>query len=280
MSKLSDKIIGTIQEGKITPKPRWYFTVKNIFFWALSGIFIFLGIFFATVFFVFASELELFDFLGNHPAVLISLTLFGIFFFWGGLAAIASVISKLSISLTKKGYKYPTSLILSTVLLFQAVSGLAFSQSSHIQKKVLYEKPPLPFLHHIENEKKRIWNNPEKGFLVGKIDSVLANKIIVLSPKKQKKKKLKMWHVHLTESTNLASPASLEIGKTIRIHGEKTGENKFQAQEIFPFQGKRKDMKHMMKKHGEIRKETREEMREERRKMIIDQRKNELLHSE
>ena len=43
MSTVSKKVLKTIEEKKITPKPRWHFVLKNYVFWFFLAITTFIG---------------------------------------------------------------------------------------------------------------------------------------------------------------------------------------------------------------------------------------------
>lgn len=236
MSSLSHKILDTIEEKKITPLPRWHFLVKNAGLWSLSILFFCIGVFFMGIFFVIADHIEIFDFLTQNPFLLLSFGLFGIFFFWGGVSVIFLLFSRFVLASTKNGYKYSFAGVIIAVLCLQVVFGYGLSRIEVLKKNILPSKERLPFYQLTLQEKERIWTNPRKGFLAGKILSVLDQEIILAD------RKGKQWRILLSEDTKNPASFLLKENVKIRIEGRYIEPFVFSADIVFPFAGRRKNM--------------------------------------
>ena len=239
-----DKLIERIKSNNIKPKPKWYFSAKNTLVWTLYFIFILIGaISFSIILFAIQqTDFELLSHIG-HSKLEALLSILPYIWLISLLGFIAGSIY--SIYHSKRGYKFAftkitafsvgLSMILGTI--FFISGGASWFEEAFALRVGFYES--------IQKKKEKIWQNPAKGNIAGKITNVEDDKIEVLDLDNHK------WTISL-DGVFIPRAVFLEKGEKIKITGKKISDTEFKAEGIYPWGGKNLRKK-MQRKFGRRR---------------------------
>ncbi len=165
-SDFSQKILRTLDEKNMTPRPRWYFVLQEGGVWVLGFFATFCGaVAISATLFVFATAPFQFQEVTHNNVI--SFWLDFIPFLWIGLFAVFVLVTDYALTRTKRGYRYSlititiSSVTLSIVLGYVGfVIGLGEFLENNIGKSV-------PFYTPVHVTMIELWNQPEQGLLTG-----------------------------------------------------------------------------------------------------------------
>lgn len=231
-----DKILEKIETQNIEPTPRWYFQFKNLAFWSVFLVSIFIG---SVAFSIILYSVQQTDFVLishlKHSKMESFLVLLP--YFWLILLLVFSLLAFFSFKNFKKAYKYSLVSILSLSVFLSIILGcLTFiSGGAQFLERKFADK--IEIYNSIEEKKIQHWMQPDSGFLAGTILEVKID-TLVLEDFNQIK-----WQIYFKD---VFIPPVIEIteGEQIKIMGEKTKEGYFVAREIRPWKAFGKSNKH------------------------------------
>lgn len=236
----SKTIVEKIKERNIKQKPKWYFTISDILIWFIFIVSVFVG---AVSFSIILFSIQQTDFSliahMSHSKLELFLGLFP--FFWIIGLFILLVISVLVFQKSKKGYKFSWQRLfgLSTALsmllgtLFFIGGGSQWLERSFAERVSYYES--------IQQKKKKIWMNPEEGFLSGTIGKINGDTFELIDFNN------KNWNIDYGDAF-IPPIFFLEKGEQVKLIGEMMGSNAFYAKEIRPWEGMNHQKKRTMKR--------------------------------
>ena len=230
------KLIDRIKKEKITPTPKWYFISKNALIWIGFIISVLVGAaaFSVILYAVQQTEFNLLTHFG-HSTLEMFLGLLPIIWI---LALIIFLVSAIYfIQKSKKGYKlmwsrlvgFSTGLSILIGTLFFISGGGRWLDNAFANGITLYES--------IQSKKKKMWMNPEKGYLSGTIQKVSEKEFTLLDFNK------KSWTVQYASDVFIAPIISIEKNQEVKMMGDLISEGLFMAKDIMPWGG----MKHRQK---------------------------------
>lgn len=222
MENLSEKILKEIKEKKITPKPKWEFLLKDYLVWVSGILSLVVGsISFAVAIFVIRHN----DWdIGMRMAGSIwKFALLTLPYFWFICLGVFAFLIYYNFKHTKSGYKYPFYVIVFGVIFLSVVLGVLFYGIGLGQavENVFLRK--MPFFREHFDPRFRIWNQPERGFLMGEVEELKNGEGFRIKDFKDRE-----WFIQ-----NL--PGNLKEGDMLKIIGEKINEENFKATEVRPF---------------------------------------------
>ncbi len=231
-----DKILEKIETQNIEPTPRWYFQFKNLAFWSVFLISIFIG---SVAFSIILYSVQQTDFVLishlKHSKMESFLVLLP--YFWLILLLVFSLLAFFSFKNFKKAYKYSLVSILSLSVFLSIILGcLTFiSGGAQFLERKFADK--IEIYNSIEEKKIQHWMQPDSGFLAGTILEVKMD-TLVLEDFNQIK-----WQIYFKD---VFIPPVIEIteGEQIKILGKKTDDNIFEASEIRPWRAFGKSNQH------------------------------------
>jgi amino acid transporter len=136
MSETSKKIMGTIHEQKICPRPKWYFLLKNTAVWFLLILALFLG-----AFSVGMQETVMEK--SANPGFSAYVLFGSISFLWLLITVLFAVLAYANLRLTKDGYRYRAAWILFAVILVIIGFGVLFHHEGVNEKSESMFNIPL-----------------------------------------------------------------------------------------------------------------------------------------
>ncbi|HTH93077.1 MAG TPA: hypothetical protein VL576_01165 [Candidatus Paceibacterota bacterium] len=220
----TEKILAAIETSHITPRPKWYFVVRNILLWipglatTLLGAYAVSGILYGVI----HAHLENRLYTSNlhQIASLIAIPIIWVFSF-----IIFSLITIAFLRKTNKGYRHPAVQLLSLSLACSVVIGILFYEvtaSSLAGPGTLYRYPT-------QHQQQAIWNDPDDGRISGIITGLKGSVVSMTD-----------FHGNNWAITVSTIPADeiklLKMGNAIRVFGINGMDNTFTACRILQWE--------------------------------------------
>lgn len=251
-NKLANKLLDSIKEENITPKPRWVFLFRNYFLWGVSGAFVLVGgisvsvIIYVSRYSEWGVYRQLTD--GWPEFLLLVLPVF-----WLVLLGLAVALVVYDLKHTKKGYKYSLTTVATTVILASALLGVFFFYTGmgRAIDNVLGSR--APYYSQVINPRVGFWCQPDQGRLAGIIASIVNEDEFILGGCLKRS-----WTVEIggqmenSPSRQKNNSSYIKVGVPVRVIGQRTSEAGFTAREILPmhmggnFFRHHMEMRHMM----------------------------------
>jgi len=222
-------IIDKIKEKNIRQKPKWHFELRNIFIWGTFIVGVLIGaISFSIILFTIQqvdfslvthlshSKLELF--LGLLP------------FFWIIGLLIFLTVAIFAFQRSERGYKLTWFRLLGISMAFSILLGTLFFIAGGSQGLEMAFASKVSSYESIQQKKMKIWMKPEEGFLSGTIENVVGDTIYLIDFNNTK------WNVDYGNAF-IAPIVSLEKGEQVKLVGQMTQNNNFQAKDVRPWDG-------------------------------------------
>lgn len=170
---VSDKVLKNIEKHKITPKPKWVFTLKNVAIWFSSVVFLLIGglAFSVVIYMIIESDWELYENLNDS---LWEFTLLILPYFWLIILGLLVALANYNLKNTKGGYRYRIITIVTFVFIVSMlIGGILYVMG--IGKEIdetFADRIPIynEFINKI-NRDKGMWMKPGQGLLAGVIIS-------------------------------------------------------------------------------------------------------------
>jgi len=166
---LADRILSRIKGEGIVPRPRWEFFVKNVAFWALGAFAVALGAF-AFSAGLFEVENAGWQFYAATHGDLLTFILEAMPFLWLLALALFILLGYANIRRTKRGYRYPLSLIAFGAVLTSVALGTGLGAEL---EEAVGDHPP--FYRPVLVEQHVWWEAPGKGLLGGTVVSLATD---------------------------------------------------------------------------------------------------------
>jgi hypothetical protein len=222
LDNLEDKIIKTIKEARLSPKPRWHFLLKNKFIWALGIFSLIIGSASVSVvlYLLNNNNLSLHRVAGESFFAWLLLSLP---YFWLLFLFLFIWLLYYNIKHTNKGYRYHPAIIATLAILMSIFLGSIF-YSLGLGKKidsVLGEKAPfydVMFNPHIE-----MWSRPYQGRLSGLVLSFDGDASFTISDRD--KVEWRVLHGNKESGTII-------LGQVVRLMGYVSGDYEFTAEKV------------------------------------------------
>lgn len=227
MSKNAHQLMRTLQERAITPRPAWQFGLLRILKWSIFSLTVLGGgLSFAVI--LFAVQQTGFELLEHAQHSTLELTLAILPFTWLLFLALSLTLGMYNLRATDRGYKfglpqlafYNSALSLVAGTLFFLFGGGKRLENAFALHVSLYES--------IEEQKIQLWSMPEAGYLGGTIEQAVPDTIWLSGFDGQH------WTV-LCQGADVAERAQKSPGVRIKIIGQQTGQQLFQATAIRPW---------------------------------------------
>lgn len=224
---IAEGVLEKISEEHLKPKPKWEFILQNTYFWILGITTIILGaLSISALLFVFKNiKWEFYEATHNN---LFTFMIEFLPYMWIVTFLLLLYFTHCLIRKTKHGYKYHLYIVAGGILSISIILGMIFATFGF--GKVIDKNfgNKIPFHHDIEMKNNLLWNNPEKGLLIGNI-SIFDDEIALISPEG------KVWNL-ITDHLNENDLEILNSEEKIRIIGL-IKENSFYVCGVLPSNG-------------------------------------------
>lgn len=233
MNDISKETLRKIKQQSIVPRPKGYFLLKRSTVWGFFVISIILGSIAssAAIFQLKNAEWDLYQHFRHSILEFIWLV---IPYFWGLFLIGFTFVAYYYFRRTQSGYRYRTITVAALSVLFSIIGGWGIYGAGISERMEKVFEDTLPFYRGVAAHKRMVWMSPDKGLLAGKIIAVTAKDMIRLEDLDGK-----IWHISTAATTwrgRLIPFPNLEI----KLIGNRTGEDRFTANEVRPWQGRGK----------------------------------------
>lgn len=230
MSNITDRIINTIKEQHLAPKPRWQFILRRILIWvfAISSAIIGSLSFSVMIFVLVNNDWEVLEYIDRTPLQHAIETLP---YIWILLLILFVALSYYNAKHTKGAYKHEGYWFIIGSIMLSLVVGTVFYTFGLAPRihKLVQNLPLFPGLMHDRDD---IWMEAENGLLAGEIVANLSDyelfELIDLNDQN--------WIV-VRGDDYIAPPPNftLKPGMVVRMVGEIEDDNIFGANMIMPY---------------------------------------------
>ncbi len=223
---ISSSILKKIKKDKIEQHSKLYFFAKFALMLFGGIIFLLIGTIASAVIWHFFHDLELLEIFSIERMLFFKALLLSFPIFWVIISILLGIFAGYFARNTKKGYKISYKIWFISIILLQIGGGLALEQSplgKHLERNMFRQ---INIFESREKMFQEVWQNPEKGMLIGEISKIEEEKLTLVDLQKQK------WKV-LFQKQSIPRRRKLNVSDKIRIIGEKTGEFQFSAKKIF-----------------------------------------------
>ena len=230
---ISQKVLDKIRVEKISPRAEWRFIVCRVTVAVLLGFFLIVGAMSLGIIFDLFSQFEIGSLLG-HPKGL-KIIFFSLPYFWIIFVALFSFLAIVEFIKTRHGYKYRARYVVLFFLLLMFFLGGLFHMAGFCHKLENYFESDFPAYDRIVKVPQEVWFQPENGLLSGTIirDDEAGCHCLELRDWDRE-----VWRVEYSGA--LIRPRVIkDSGEMIKILGNKRAENRFEAEEIRPWKGRK-----------------------------------------
>ncbi|MFH1412956.1 MAG: hypothetical protein ABIG10_02925 [bacterium] len=220
--KFTKRVLKTIKEKKILPKPKLEFVLKNLAIWLLGILFLLIGSMASAViiYMVRHNDWYLSDHLSDSPLAFVFATLP---YFWLIILALFIFVAYYQIKCTREGYKYRICNIIALIFIFSVLLGQIFYNFGLGQKIDMHLSDNFDFYNKRLCHNSVVWNRPDRGIIIGIVEDVINQEIIIHDLDN------KHWQVSINQ---IKTDPRLSIGNKIKIIGEILNKDHFLADEI------------------------------------------------
>lgn len=232
---LSESILSKIKEEKIRPKSRWQFVLQDYVVWFVFFVSLFLG---SVSVAVTLYLLQINDW-GAYAVVtpnFFTFILLTLPYFWLIVFPVFIWISYRYFQHTKTGYRLEFVRIVVFNLGASCILGVSFYAVGigRFADNVFVKR--APFYGQMMMEREKIWHNPEKGAVAGKIGEVEEGEYFELVGMRGEKLIIKY------SSAEIVGGVEVEEGEMVKVFG-KMNDEYFSAKEVRQLSGPGRELR-------------------------------------
>ncbi len=227
---LQKQVLDRIRTQRVKPTPKGFFKARDYILWALLGVFV-AALSIGTsmiIFMVRGTDRALYAKLGLSFSQKL---LYSVPIFWIALTAVVGVVAYVNFRRTRKGYRLDTRQIVIAAAVVAAAFGsmaYAFNISRYVDKAAAEN---IPLYNAVAPFNTVRWFDPEHGLLSGAVKIKTTNESFTL-----RDENFELWTVTGKGVTLYPAGFKFDSGDRVKIIGKKTGDFKFQAIEIRPWE--------------------------------------------
>ncbi len=245
MADISKNILQKIKKDEVRPYPKQYFLLRRSVIWTVFGLSILFGSVAGAIalFQLRYAEWDLYKHLSHSPVEFLLLV---IPFFWLifllGFAGFAYYYFRR----TEHGYRYAAIWVMLLSIVLSIIGGGLLYSTGLSEKLERVFQENLPFYRDLQERKQKVWMSPMRGLLAGRIIKIISDQKVEIEDLQGNN-----WIIDIADTIWRARLRPAENLK-IKILGEMTGQNRFVANEIRPWkgrkdQGKKRHLRHKNK---------------------------------
>lgn len=228
--KLTQKIFEKIEEGKITPKPRWQFLLRNYVVWTIGILSVLIGGVAVSVI-IFSLVFGEWEVSGRASGGVFQHAIAVIPYVWIIFLGLFVFVANYHFKHTKTGYRYRlvtivsvsifVSIIFGTGLYLMGIAGCIDKEAGRF----------VPLYRNVAERRVAMWSQPEKGLLAGNNIVMIGGESRDFTMMDFNKKK---WHIK-GHRLDLVHKIILEESDTVHIIGLLIEDEVFEACALAPW---------------------------------------------
>lgn len=222
---LKNKILDTIEEKEITPKPEWRFTLHSVLLWFSIGLSVLLGGLALSIIIFFSLNGD-WDVLLRLPDR-VRFLLFTLPYAWLMVTVAALIFAQHQFRLTKDGYRFRYSFTILGIVVATGALGYVFYHTG-VGQILDARLQSLPGYGQLINPRVALWNMTEEGRLAGDVIEI-DGEVFKVRDSSQK-----IWTVSFEEGAEFQAFV-LKEGRRIRVLGTLVSPDEFRAKRILPW---------------------------------------------
>ncbi len=230
MNSISSQTLEKLKAQHVTPIPRWEFLLKDSVVWVGFVIAVLIGsVAYCVAFFMLSTQdWKLHDYVGGSA---LADALSGLPYLWFIVLILFMALAMYNFRHTQSGYRYRVwGVVMASIGASILIgSALHYTGFGNFLDRVMAEN--MPVYRQLTPDRQSVWTQPEKGLLSGKIlqpDQAMPNTLVI------KDFKGKKWLISINSAV-IDPHLNFSVGQYIKIVGQKTDSNQFQASHIMPW---------------------------------------------
>ncbi len=229
MHQFTNKVLRTIAEKEIAPKPKWHFLLRNYAIWSLLIISIIIGTVSVGIMIALLTnyDLDIYGYLGRSP---LENDLMAIPYFWITILLLTVWLIYRNYRVVGRGYRHNMYTVVVLTMLLNILGGtiLFVSGFSPLVDNFLLNR--LPFYNELIKSPTSDWSLPDHGLLGGKIISVGNAGAFSLAGLDGK-----IWRIQQTASTTRPNDWQPKIGLAVKLIGQERNDQIFEVRILRPW---------------------------------------------
>jgi hypothetical protein len=243
MNELSKKIIQKIDKEDIRPYSKWHFLFKRSVIWILFIISILLGSFASGVLIYQIQHTE-WNIFSHYNHSVLEFAMLVVPYFWITFLILFSILIFYYFRRTESGYRKNTLLIIIVSVLLSLSGGFAINSLGLSEKVENTIDKRVPFYRGLRQRKRKMWCAPNRGLLGGRIIEIKKRNELLLKDFYDE-----IWIIDITDA-RIRNRVKLIVDRRIKLIGNISGEKRFRATEIRPWQRRRHRRFHPLMNNG------------------------------
>jgi hypothetical protein len=227
-NNITKKVLDTIHDAHLVPKPRWNFLLKQKIVWGVGLILtLFGGMAFSVIIHsIRTGDWDLYRYTSSGFIKIFFITLP---YVWLVLIVLFGIVAYFNIRKTKTGYRYTMLYIIGGIVVISAVFGMLFDFIGVGKRFEHTCAMHVGAYQKLSCFQESLLHDPEHGIIVGDVISFSKETSILIIRDVHDIQ----WNV-LIKDKNTTEPQNFLIGSKIKIIGKKVDQNNFISSEIRP----------------------------------------------
>ncbi len=228
-NNVTKKVLDTIRDAHLTPKPRWNFLLKEKIIWGIGVVLALLGglAFSIVLHSVRTGDLDLYTHTNSGFIKLFFVTLP---YVWVFFIILFGIIAYFDIRKTKIGYRYTILYIIGGIVLTSVVFGTMFDFFGVGKRFEHTCAMHIGAYQKLSCFQESLLHDPEHGIIVGDVVSFSKEPPVLIVRDISDIQ----WNILSMKNRNILETQNFIIGSKIKIIGERIEQNNFIASEIRP----------------------------------------------
>jgi hypothetical protein len=222
----TEKIIAAIDQQKVTPRPKWYFRVRNTLMWIPGVITTLLGAYTIAggLYGILHAHWENREYVQYRgPLVFIAI----IPLLWIISFALFSLITIALLRKTNTGYRHTALQLLLISVASSIIIGMLFYAMT---ANSLNDGVETYYRHPTQNQQEYVWNSPTEGRISGVVSATSPTTLTIRAFNGF------VWTVDISKLSSAPDPVLLQVGNAVRIVGAITASHSFLACRVLPWE--------------------------------------------
>lgn len=224
----ASRLVGTIQERDLAPRPRWTFVARSGIIVALLALSVFLGALTVatSTFLLVDRDWDLAVQLGQRNTIA---TIQSLPYLWLAALLLLVIVTYSLLTRTRRGYRFAPITVLGGSVLMSLALGSGLYVAGIGPRTNDYARATLPAYDRLVISRDRFWFNPEQGLLGGiVVEATTTNRFVLQDVHGD------LWLV--TFGDDAGETDDIRQGSYVRLIGWPQSTSTFAAQTVLPWE--------------------------------------------